>query len=162
MYAVDWYTTPPQPFEVTTGMHRDAALMLEQYYRGDSKSNYWNEPYTQWYGSQKISTTTVSKADNERTIAGQLCNMYTVTKTLFLANGASSDLTVRKAWYDPKTNVTMRVEEYDAYGLMYVVEITEIEYGKVTVGQLDKILENYLKSHTPKDVSQDESPGWDW
>ena len=164
-YAVDWYTPPPAPFGISTGSYPYAPqwIMIGQYYEADSKSNYWNEPYTQWYGSQKISTTTVSKADNNLTIAGRLCNMYTVTQTLYLANGASSDHTVRKAWYDPETNVTMRVEEYDGvYGLRYTAEITEIEYGKVTVVQLDKILDDYLKTHSPTDVSNDENPGWNW
>jgi hypothetical protein len=46
MYAVDWYTPPPTPFEASTGMPRETAQMLEQYYGGDSKDIYWNEPFT--------------------------------------------------------------------------------------------------------------------
>lgn len=72
------------------------------------------------------------------------------------------DFPVRKVWYDPETSLAMRVEEYDTYGLRYTVEITEIEYGKVTVAQLDKILDSYLKTHNPTDVSDSENPGWDW
>ncbi|MDR1154437.1 MAG: hypothetical protein LBL04_06975 [Bacteroidales bacterium] len=141
--------------------------MLGQYYEDDSKQQYWNEPYITWYDSEhKKSATTVTKAEKAATIAGRLCNMYTVVETLYVynSNGAvSSDATIRKAWYDPETNVTMRVEEYDrVYGLRYAAEITEIEYGKVTVIQIDKILENYLKSYTPKDISNDDDPGYSW
>jgi hypothetical protein len=164
-YAVDWYTTPPTPFEISTGSYPYAPqwIMLAQYYEADSKDDFWDAPYTEYAGGYKISTTTVTKVDKAATIAGRLCNMYTVTTTLFLANGNSMDFIVRKAWYDPETNVTMRVEEYDSvYGLRYTAEISEIEYGKVTVAQLDKILDDYLKTRNPTDVSDDENPGWDW
>jgi hypothetical protein len=161
MYTFDWYTTPPPPFDESTGMARETSDMLEQYYGGDSKSNYWDEPFTHWVGDIKISTTFVTKLEKERTVAGRLCNMYTVTETFFSGN-SSMDFTVHKVWYDPETSLTMRVEEYDAYGLSYLVEITEIEYGKVTVAQLDEILDNYLKTHKPTDVSDDENPGWNW
>jgi hypothetical protein len=155
------YYMLPEPFSISSGMARDAAAMLELYYGLDSRQNYWNEPYTKWYGSVKISTTTVHKTENAKTIAGRLCNAYTVVETLY-SGDTSMDFTQRKVWYDPETNLAMRLEAYDVYGLSYIVEITEIEYGKVTVGQLDKILDDYLKTHSPADVSDDENPGWDW
>jgi len=115
---------------------------------------------------------TITKVSKTRTIAGVVCDEYTIE--IYPPECPESYVSV-KAWYDPQTWVTMRYEEYvDVYtidfnGIPHVgnrltfwFEIESIEYGKVKQSDIDAILNEWLKTHTPKDISNDSEHGSDW
>jgi hypothetical protein len=105
---------------------------------------------------------TLKKASKTRTIAGVVCDEYTIETTITPLDYTYVSV---KAWYDPQTWVIMRYEKYDYdnfegtirmdYRLTYWFEVESVEYGKVKQSDIDAILNEWLKTHTPKDTSED-------
>jgi hypothetical protein len=145
------------------GPEQDRAI--EQYYRDDRTENYWDTPYV--YSIGGYTETTWRTVEETRTIAGIQCTGYAIRKRYQQGN-IDVELVSHKVWYDPTTNVTMRYEEYDASSyylenhLDYWVQIDEIEYGKVKQADIDALLNDYLSTHNPTDISDHEEPGSGW
>jgi hypothetical protein len=139
---------------------------IEKYFRIDKKANFWDTPYIYQTSNGNYKMTRWRENESKKTIAGIQCDGYSVhEKHEYAASTNNQEFILHKGWYDPQTNVVMRYEEYTTTNenlLQYWFEINEIEYGKVTVSEMDAILNNYLKTNNPKDISTEEEPGTNW
>ncbi len=147
-------------------------VALSRYYN-DRKEKFWDSPEIEEHpGIAEIGsglrssgnfTTTWRENEGNKTIAGIQCEGYSV-RTKETYNGEDKNFRLlHKVWYDSKTNVTMRYEDYTVYNdLTYWFEITEIEYGKVKKEDINTILNEWLKNNDPKDVSDFIEPGSWW
>jgi hypothetical protein len=142
---------------------------VEQYYREDRTENYWDEPYVDQ--SPNHTWTRWREIEEQRTIAGVVCEGYSVHEKHEFADALKNqEFILWYVWYDPETNVTMRYEEYRVPDpmlafdnmLTYWFQIDEIEYGTVTVSEMDAILDSYLATNSPIDISDDEEAGVNW
>jgi hypothetical protein len=119
---------------------------------------------------QITETLSVARTEKAATVAGILCDEYTVR-----VQRRETDYIAYRILHDSKHDVTMSYKSYKYYarwgapGVIergtyddYWFEITEIEYGKVKQSDIDAILNDWLKTHTPKDISDDSEPGADW
>jgi hypothetical protein len=117
--------------------------------------------------------------ENAATIAGRKCTKYACYSMSyieisgqFMAGSHTNFVLWYSVWFDPETDIIMRFEVWDAEvnmehiaqatDIKYRFEINEIEFNKVQKADIDAILNNYLSTHTPKDVSGDEEPGAGW
>jgi hypothetical protein len=137
---------------------------IQWYYRHDKNQNYWTAPDI--YQITGYKRTTYIEPENTRTIAGKQCPGYSVN--IKSEQGTSIlDQVQYKVWYDPDTHVGMRYEDYSTGNtskneLSYSFEITNIEYGNVTKAQVDALLNAWLATHNPKDISDEDEPGSGW
>jgi hypothetical protein len=140
----------------------EATSALEQYRqdRIDYSLTCWDSPYIVEGTGYKVTTW---RSDEEpKTIAGIQCSGYAIHKKTEQGTLITENV-LHKVWYDPQTNIPMRYEEYDSDNDMtYWFEITAIEYGTVTKNHIDTILNEWLETHDPTDISNYEYPGTDW
>ena len=139
---------------------------------GDKKNRMtngvWNAPETQTIGSITMSAWCESLADKQ--IAGVNCKGYAFKqRTVNTSAGTDVTLTYYTVYYDPATDLTMSYEEdFDkAVGMggehhnkKFVV--TEIEYGKTKKADVDAVLNEYLSTHNPTNVSSNDNVGESW
>jgi hypothetical protein len=138
------------------------AQALEHYYYTDRTAKYWDSPDVYGGAGWGFSITTWRKDEAGKTIAGVQCVGYSINET-FEQGTLYQEIVLHKVWYDAKTNVVMRYEEYnDDNELIYWFEINEIEYGKVKKEDLDAILNEWLKTNNPKDISGEDRAGEYW
>jgi hypothetical protein len=139
-----------------------------------AEDNLWGPPFD----NAPIITTlgqiteilSVTKIEKAVTVAGVLCDEYTVR-----VQREETDYIAYRMLHDPTHDVTMSYKSYEYYarwgaaGVIergtyddYWFEITEIEYGKVKQSDIDAILNEWLKTHTPTDISDDDEHGANW
>jgi len=153
------------PFETMHNglMANEPISAIEQYFVL-SKTDFWNKEVETGSQGGLTLTKTVNKYNEITVIAGRNCKSYSIHNVYSMYGTVIEENESLRVWYDPETKVTMRVEGHiNSSGFPVKFEITEIEYGKVTVNQIDKILENYLLQYpNNQDISNKEDAGAEW
>jgi hypothetical protein len=155
----DYYNNP----KISGSLDVQGSKAIQQYYRDDRLNDYWDSPDI--YSIGGYTETTWKEEEATRTIAGIQCTGYSIHKR---QQSGTTDIQeiMHKVWYDPATNITMRYEEYHTgvydNHLDYWFQINEIEFGKVKPSDIDALLNDYLSTHSPTDISDDDEPGSGW
>jgi hypothetical protein len=142
---------------------------VEYTFRDDKKifmtNGVWNAPVTETFGS--ITVTAWCETIADRQIAGINCKGYIFNNREVNSSTGIEYNTHYTVYYDPATDLTMYYEEdFDkAINLggehhNKKFEVTEIEYGKTVKANIDAVLNEYLRTNNPKDVSDTGAAGW--
>jgi hypothetical protein len=146
----------------------------------DRKADYWGKEVinegTQ-SGIHLVEGLRIDVQEDAATIAGIKCTKYSCYAMSYMEQsgniiqGRTGFHLWYSVWFDPETDIVMRFENWDYRNpeynvwtgyIKYWFEINGIEFDKVKKEDIDTILNNYLSTHTPTDVSDDEARGSGW
>ena len=151
------------PFETMRDglMGEEPRMAIEKYF-GFSQTPRWNQEVVTETQAGITLTSTLTKYDEITVIAGRNCKSYSIYNKQMVYDIPVGEGEEIRVWYDPETKVTMKAEGKIS-NIVYKFEITEIDYGKVTIGQIDKKLEDYLLQYPNNtDISNQQDAGAGW